>query len=87
MLALVSAGGDASCRAVKGYFGFPRRDLIRLPCVSVKPRRPTLACSSSGSTHRALMSGRGQDGKRFLILVPVKKAPLELITNWQALLK
>ena len=24
-----------------------------------------------------------QDGKRFLILVPVKKAPLELITNWQ----
>ena len=29
----------------------------------------------------------GQDGKRFLILVPVKKAPLELITNWQALLK
>jgi Tol biopolymer transport system component len=29
----------------------------------------------------------GQDGKRFLIQVPVKKAPLELITNWQALLK
>ena len=29
----------------------------------------------------------GQDGNRFLILVPVKKAPLELITNWQALLK
>jgi dipeptidyl aminopeptidase/acylaminoacyl peptidase len=29
----------------------------------------------------------GQDGKRFLILVPLKKAPLELITNWQALLK
>ena len=29
----------------------------------------------------------GQDGKRFLILVGVKKAPLELITNWQALLK
>jgi hypothetical protein len=29
----------------------------------------------------------GQDGKRFLIQVAVKKAPLELITNWQALLK
>ena len=29
----------------------------------------------------------GQDGKRFLIQVPVKKAPLEMITNWQALLK
>ena len=29
----------------------------------------------------------GQDGNQFLILVPVKKAPLELITNWQALLK
>jgi eukaryotic-like serine/threonine-protein kinase len=29
----------------------------------------------------------GPDGKRFLIQVPVKKAPLELITNWQALLK
>lgn len=29
----------------------------------------------------------GQDGKRFLIQAPVKKAPLELITNWQALLK
>jgi hypothetical protein len=28
-----------------------------------------------------------QDGKRFLIQVAVKKAPLELITNWQALLK
>jgi serine/threonine protein kinase/Tol biopolymer transport system component len=29
----------------------------------------------------------GPDGKRFLILIAVKKAPLELITNWQALLK
>jgi hypothetical protein len=29
----------------------------------------------------------GQDGKRFLIQVAVKKAPLELITDWQALLK
>jgi hypothetical protein len=29
----------------------------------------------------------GQDGKRFLIQVAVKKAPLELISNWQALLK
>jgi eukaryotic-like serine/threonine-protein kinase len=29
----------------------------------------------------------GPDGKRFLIQVAVKKAPLELITNWQALLK
>jgi hypothetical protein len=28
-----------------------------------------------------------QDGERFLAQVAVKKAPLELITNWQALLK
>jgi hypothetical protein len=28
-----------------------------------------------------------RDGTRFLIQVAVKKAPLELITNWQALLK
>jgi predicted Ser/Thr protein kinase len=29
----------------------------------------------------------GHDGKRFLIQVPVTKAPLEMIMNWQALLK
>jgi eukaryotic-like serine/threonine-protein kinase len=49
------------------------RDLFALPVSSVAQR---------GSQYDV-----DQDGKRFLILVPVKKAPLEMITNWQALLK
>ena len=43
---------------------------------------PVSALASSGSQYDV-----GQDGKRFLIQVPVKKAPLEVIMNWQALLK
>ena len=43
---------------------------------------PGSALASSGSQYDV-----GQDGKRFLIQVPVKKAPLEVIMNWQALLK
>jgi serine/threonine protein kinase len=43
---------------------------------------PVSALSANGSQYDV-----SPDGKRFLIQVPVKKAPLELITNWQALLK
>lgn len=43
---------------------------------------PGSALASAGSQYDV-----GQDGKRFLIQVPVKKAPLEVIMNWQALLK
>jgi len=43
---------------------------------------PVSALASGGSQYDV-----GQDGKRFLIQVPVKKAPLEVIMNWQALLK
>jgi hypothetical protein len=51
----------------------PPRELFTLPVRGL---------ASSGSQYDV-----GQDGKRFLIQMPVKKAPLELITNWQALLK
>jgi Tol biopolymer transport system component len=43
---------------------------------------PVSTLANSGSHYDV-----DQDGKRFLIQVPVKQAPLELITNWQALLK
>jgi len=43
---------------------------------------PVSTLAASGSQYDV-----GPDGKRFLIQVAVKKAPLELITNWQALLK
>jgi hypothetical protein len=51
----------------------PPRELFTLP---------VSALAAFGSQYDV-----GPDGKRFLIQVPVKKAPLELITNWQALLK
>jgi Tol biopolymer transport system component/predicted Ser/Thr protein kinase len=43
---------------------------------------PVSALASNGSQFDV-----GPDGKRFLIRVSVKKAPLEVIMNWQALLK
>ena len=43
---------------------------------------PVSALAAGGSQYDV-----GPDGKRFLIQVAVRKAPLELITNWQALLK
>jgi dipeptidyl aminopeptidase/acylaminoacyl peptidase len=43
---------------------------------------PVSALASLGSQYDV-----SPDGKRFLIQVAVKKAPLELITDWQALLK
>ena len=49
--------------------------------------RELFALPVSTVANRGSQYDVGQDGKRFLILVPVKKAPLELITNWQALLK
>jgi hypothetical protein len=56
---------------------------------SVDPSLPRelFALPVSTLAQRGSQYDVGQDGKRFLILVPVKKAPLELITNWQSLLK
>ena len=49
--------------------------------------RELFALPVSTVANRGSQYDVGQDGNRFLILVPVKKAPLELIMNWQALLK
>ena len=53
----------------------------------VSTPRELFALPVSTVAQRGSQYDVGQDGKRFLILVAVKKAPLEMITNWQALLK
>ena len=68
-----SSGGECEMSAWSSADVSTPRELFTLP---------VSALASSGSQYDV-----GQDGKRFLIQVPIKKAPLEVIMNWQALLK
>jgi eukaryotic-like serine/threonine-protein kinase len=79
-------GGEVFYRSLAGKLMAVSLKMDKTAADASAPRElftlPVTALAGTGSQYDV-----AQDGDRFLIQVAVKKAPLELITNWQGLLK